>query len=186
MFDFLEKTDKIFGETIGSSPLFKKVYSSPIGNLSLVANECGLVGIWFEGQAYFENGVDKTPLLTTTPILDLTCDLLEQYFAGQQPDVSNLPLSIQGTVFQKKVWQELTKIPSGQTITYKELAEKLNCKSAQAVGGAVGKNPMAILVPCHRVLGSNGSLTGYAGGLDKKSWLLKHERVIMIEEKERQ
>lgn len=159
----------------GRPSLFKRVYASPLGDLSVVANKRGLVGIWFEGQAYFEKGVETTPLLISTSILDQTCDWLDAYFAGQQPDATILPLSVRGTVFQKKAWQELIKIPYGHTTTYKELAEKLNCKSAQAVGGAVGKNPVAILVPCHRVLGSDGSLTGYAGGLDKKTWLLKHE-----------
>lgn len=157
--------------------LFKIIYSSPIGELSLVADEYGLVGIWFVGQTYFERGLAEQPMLAGTDILDQTCNWLDSYFAGQEPDLNSLPLSIRGTEFQKRVWSELVKIPCGQTRTYKALADKLNCKSAQAVGGAVGKNPLSILVPCHRVLGADGSLTGYAGGLDKKIWLLDHEGV---------
>lgn len=157
--------------------LSKMIYSSPIGDLSLVADEVGLVGIWFVGQAYFERGLVEELVLARTAILDQTCDWLDRYFAGEEPDVADLPLSVQGTAFQQKVWAELAGIPYGQTTTYKALADRLNCKSAQAVGGAVGKNPLSILIPCHRVLGGDGSLTGYAGGLDKKIWLLEHEGV---------
>lgn len=181
MFDAFEKRDD---RPAAPLPLFKQLYSSPVGQLSLVADDQGLVGIWFDGQAHFERGIEQVPQLTPSPILDQAGDWLDRYFAGQQPDVTRLPLSVQGTAFQQRVWQALAKIPYGQTTTYKALAEQLNCQSAQAVGGAVGRNPLAILVPCHRVLGSNGQLTGYAGGLDRKSWLLAHERVIMMTEKE--
>lgn len=157
--------------------LFKMIYPSLIGDLSLVADEAGLLGIWFVGQTYFERGLEEEPVFASTPILHRTCNWLDRYFAGQGPELDSLPLSVRGTEFQRRVWSELTKIPYGQTTTYKALAEKLNCKSAQAVGGAVGKNPLSILVPCHRVLGADGSLTGYAGGLDKKIWLLEHEGV---------
>lgn len=157
--------------------LYKFIYPAPIGDLSLVADDQGVLGIWFLGQTYFERGLTTGPILASHPVLDQACDWLDRYFAGQEPDLASLPLSVQGTDFQKRVWAELAKIPYGQTTTYKALADKLNCKSAQAVGGAIGKNPLSILVPCHRVLGADGSLTGYAGGLDKKIWLLEHEGV---------
>lgn len=157
--------------------LFKMIYPSPIGDLSLVADEHGLIGIWLVGQTYFERGLAAEPVLASHPVLEQACDWLDRYFAGQEPELESLPLSVWGTEFQQRVWAELAKIPYGQTTTYKALADKLNCKSAQAVGGAVGKNPLSILVPCHRVLGADGSLTGYAGGLDKKIWLLEHEGV---------
>lgn len=158
---------------------FKIIYPSPIGDLSLVADAEGLLGVWFVGQTYFERGLSGQPKMELSPILEQACDWLNRYFAGQEPGLDNLPLSAQGTDFQKRVWAELAKIPYGQTTTYKALADKLHCKSAQAVGGAVGKNPLSILVPCHRVLGADGSLTGYAGGLDKKIWLLEHEGVSL-------
>lgn len=148
--------------------LFKLIYPSPIGDLSLVVDEVGLVGIWFVGQIYFERGLTAAPVLASHPMLDQACDWLDSYFANQEPDLDSLPLSVQGTGFQKRVWAELAKIHYGQTTTYKTLADQLNCKSAQAVGGAVGKNPLSILIPCHRALGADGSLMGYAGGLDKK------------------
>lgn len=156
---------------------YKKIYKSPLGDLSLVADESGLVGIWFLGQKYFERGLTEAPILANHPFLDLASDFLDAYFSGQQPDPAALPLSAQGTDFQQRVWAYLQTIPYGQTVTYGQLAQELKINSAQAVGGAVGRNPLSILVPCHRVLGSQGQLTGYAGGLNKKIWLLEHEGV---------
>lgn len=154
----------------------KQIYSSPIGDLSLVASDSGIVGVWFLGQAHFERGLTGELVEADNPMLAQAVDWLDSYFAGLQPDLAGLPLAATGTKFQQRVWAELAKIPYGQTTTYKALAEKLNCRSAQAIGGAVGRNPLSILVPCHRVLGADGSLTGYAGGLDKKIWLLTHEQ----------
>ncbi|MET3558374.1 methylated-DNA-[protein]-cysteine S-methyltransferase [Streptococcus rupicaprae] len=154
---------------------YKQLYPSPIGDLSLVASDLGLLGVWFIGQAHFERGLTGELVLADHPVLAQTVDWLDRYFAGQEPAPTDLPLAVVGTDFQQRVWAELAKIPYGQTTTYKALADKLNCPSAQAVGGAVGRNPLSIIVPCHRVLGADGSLTGYAGGLDKKIWLLEHE-----------
>lgn len=155
--------------------LQKIYYASPIGNLSLVADDQGLIGVWFLGQEHFERGLDTTVRIGTSPCLERTVDWLERYFAGDQPRVNELSLTPRGTVFQQRVWTELLHIPYGQTTTYKRLAQQLGCASAQAIGGAVGKNPIAVIIPCHRVLGSDGRLTGYAGGLERKHWLLSHE-----------
>lgn len=152
--------------------LQKIYYSSPIGDLSLVADEQGLIGAWFLGQVHFERGLAPTAAQGFSPYLDQAVQWLTCYFAGEQPAITGVTLSFRGTPFQQRVWTELLTIPYGQTRTYKQLAEQLGCASAQAIGGAVGKNPLAVLVPCHRVLGSDGRLTGYAGGLERKAWLV--------------
>lgn len=159
--------------------IFKTIYSSPIGDLSLVADAVGLIGVWFVGQHYFEKGLIEEPVFTRTAILDQTCDWLDRYFDGEAVNGLDVPLSISGSPFQRAVWAELQTIPYGQTVTYKELANRLHCGSAQAIGGAVGKNPLSIVVPCHRVVGTTGHLTGYAGGLERKRWLLKHEQALI-------
>lgn len=153
----------------------KTIYQSPLGVMSLVAGDKGLRGTWFEGQKYFERGLDEKPVLGSHPILNSTRLLLDAYFSGEQVDFSDLPLESVGTDFQEKVWALLKEIPHGQTTSYGQLAQQLGLRSSQAVGGAVGRNPFSIIVPCHRVLNQKGQLTGYAGGLDKKIWLLKHE-----------
>lgn len=153
----------------------KNIYQSPLGPMSLVASDGGLRGAWFEGQKYFERGLDEKPVLGSHPILNSTRLLLDAYFSGEQVDFSDLPLEPVGTDFQEKVWALLKEIPHGQTTSYGQLAQQLGLRSSQAVGGAVGRNPFSIIVPCHRVLNQKGQLTGYAGGLDKKIWLLQHE-----------
>ncbi|HFU4459339.1 TPA: methylated-DNA--[protein]-cysteine S-methyltransferase [Streptococcus suis] len=153
----------------------KTIYHSPLGAMSLVATDKGLRGAWFEGQKYFERGLAEPTLLGSHPILDQTSLLLDAYFLGEEVDFSSLPLETIGTEFQEKVWALLKEIPYGQTTSYGQLAQQLGLQSGQAIGGAVGRNPYAIIVPCHRVLNQKGQLTGYAGGLDKKSWLLQHE-----------
>ncbi|CYU42212.1 methylated-DNA--[protein]-cysteine S-methyltransferase [Streptococcus suis] len=155
--------------------LYKQIYHSPLGPMSLIASDKGLRGAWFEGQKYFERGLNEKAILASHPILDQTARLLDKYFSGAQVDFSNLPLEAVGTNFQEHVWQLLKTIPIGQTTTYGQLAQQLGLRSGQAVGGAVGRNPYSIIVPCHRVLNQKGQLTGYAGGLDKKIWLLRHE-----------
>ncbi|HFH9837149.1 TPA: methylated-DNA--[protein]-cysteine S-methyltransferase [Streptococcus suis] len=153
----------------------KTIYPSPLGPMSLVTSDKGLRGVWFEGQKYFEHGLTEEPILGSHPILDQTSILLDVYFSGQEVDFSTLSLEATGTNFQEKVWQLLKNIPHGQTTTYGQLAQQLGVCSGQAIGGAVGRNPFSIIVPCHRVLNQKGQLTGYAGGLDKKMWLLQHE-----------
>ncbi|MGO0052745.1 methylated-DNA--[protein]-cysteine S-methyltransferase [Streptococcus suis] len=153
----------------------KTIYQSPLGPMSLVASDRGLRGAWFEDQKYFERGLNEKAILAPHHILDQTSLLLDAYFSGQDVDFTSLPLEAIGTEFQEKVWALLKEIPHGQTTSYGQLAQQLDIRSGQAVGGAVGRNPYSIIVPCHRVLNQKGQLTGYAGGLDKKIWLLQHE-----------
>ena len=157
-------------------------YHSPMGGILLAGDGNGLTGLWFEGQKYFARHLDKEQEEREIPLFELAKGWLDVYFSGREPDFS-VPLHLMGTAFQKEVWEILRSIPYGHTMTYgeiaKQLAEKrgLSHMSAQAVGGAVGRNPISILVPCHRVVGADGSLTGYAGGIDKKGRLLKLEGV---------
>lgn len=149
-------------------------YISPIGRMMLAANENSLVGLWFYGAKYFADGLEGERTEALTPVLEQTEHWLNIYFSGHEPDFIP-PLELHGSAFRRRVWDELMKIPYGQTASYGELARKLGTKGAQAVGGAVGHNPISIIVPCHRVLGADGSLTGYAGGVDKKIRLLELE-----------
>ena len=158
--------------------LMRSYYPSPLGTISLLADERGLLGCYFVGQKYFENGYRDQAIVEGDSIFlaDATA-WLNAYFAGENPKAEDVDLAPQGTDFQQSVWQVLREIPYGKTMTYGEIAQKIQCASAQAVGGAVGKNPLSVFVPCHRVLGSQGQLTGYAGGLERKRWLLSHEGV---------
>ncbi|HIX68703.1 MAG TPA: methylated-DNA--[protein]-cysteine S-methyltransferase [Candidatus Anaerostipes excrementavium] len=159
-------------------------YHSPLGNILLAADQIGLTGLWFEGQKYFALYLDKEHEEKEVPVLQQTKKWLDIYFSGKEPDFK-LPLHFTGTDFQNEVWEILSAIPYGQTTTYGEIAKQIAAKrglarmSAQAVGGAVGHNEISIIVPCHRVVGSNGSLTGYAGGIDKKIKLLTLEKVSL-------
>lgn len=150
-------------------------YSSPEGEILLAANDNGLTGLWFYGAKYFAADLEDARTEKLTPVLRQTLRWLDTYFSGSEPDFMP-PLELHGSYFRRRVWAELAKIPYGETVTYGEIAKKLGVKSAQAVGGAVGHNPVSIIVPCHRVLGADGSLTGYAGGTDKKARLLELER----------
>lgn len=163
---------------------YTSYYHSPLGDILLAADDIGLTGLWFVGQKYFALYLDQEHVEKETPILKDTKKWLDIYFQGQEPDFQ-LPLHFIGTDFQKEVWEILYAIPYGKTMTYGEIAgiiakqKGLKRMSAQAVGGAVGHNEISIIVPCHRVVGSHGSLTGYAGGIDKKVALLKLEGVSM-------
>ncbi len=157
-------------------------YKSPIGNIVLAADDIGLTGLWFEGQKYFGLYLDKEYEEKDLPIFDDAKRWLDIYFSGKEPQFK-IPLHFLGTDFQNEVWEILYSIPYGKTMTYGEIAKIIAQKrglarmSAQAVGGAVGRNEISIIVPCHRVLGADGNLTGYAGGLDKKIALLKIENI---------
>lgn len=161
-------------------------YQSPLGEIMLAADEVGLTGLWFVGQKYFAQYLDKENEEKEIPVLVDAKRWLDIYFNGSEPDFQ-LPLHFIGTDFQKEVWAILNSIPYGKTMTYGEIADVmaknrgLKRMSAQAVGGAVGRNEISIIVPCHRVVGSNGSLTGYAGGIDKKIELLKLEKAYREE-----
>ena len=157
----------------------KMLYFSPIGTLSLVADEQYLYGIWVQEQKHFERGLgDETiEVVVSHPILDPVIACLDAYFKGKPKDLFDLPLAPIGTDFEKRVWSYLQGIPYGHTVTYGQIAQDLQVASAQAIGGAVGRNPWSILVPCHRVLGKGNRLTGYAAGVEKKAWLLAHEGI---------
>ena len=158
---------------------------SPIGELTLACDETGsLAGLWMEGQKYFLKSLPVQPVpKEDMPVFAQAKDWLRRYFAGERPAISELPLAPVGSAFRQEVWNILCSIPYGEVTTYGELAQELAARrgldrmSAQAVGGAVGHNPISIIIPCHRVVGSSGSLTGYAGGLEKKIRLLTHEGV---------
>lgn len=140
----------------------------------MASDGTALTGLWFDGQKYFAEGLTETSAAKTLPVFDEAMRWLDIYFSGRRPDLTP-PLNLKGTAFRKEVWQLLLQIPYGETTTYGELAAQLAAHrglkqmSAQAVGGAVGHNPISIIVPCHRVVGTGGSLTGYAGGL-AKNW----------------
>lgn len=152
-------------------------YGSPLGGILLAADETGLTGLWFEGQKYFALHLDRENEEKELPVLKQAKSWLDIYFSGKEPDFK-VPLHFTGSPFQNEVWEILYEIPYGQTTTYGEIAKKrgLAGMSSQAVGGAVAHNEISVIVPCHRVVGANGSLTGYAGGIDKKIALLKLEK----------
>lgn len=157
-------------------------YDSPLGGITLAATGDGLCGLWFDGQKYFGHGLTGEAIEKETPLLLQTRQWLDIYFSGRQPDFCP-PLQPSGTYFQQVVWQILSAIPYGETRTYKEIAMETACRlgrphmAAQAVGNAIGHNPISILIPCHRILGSDGSLTGYAGGIPRKQSLLDIEHI---------
>lgn len=153
-------------------------YNSPIGEMLFVSDSEAVFGIWFCNQKYFKNNIDKTVRKDDLIIFINLKKWFDDYFNGLNPKI-DFKLKPQGSEFRKKVWKILCEIPYGETLTYGEIASRISPNmSAQAVGGAVGHNPIAILIPCHRVLGVNGKLTGYAGGLDRKIKLLKLEKIL--------
>ena len=160
--------------------IYTRHYFSPLGGILLAADDTGLTGLWFEGAKYFAAGLPRETEERDTPVLRETRRWLDAYFAGAKPDFMP-PLHPEGSAFRRAVWDMLLHIPYGQTVTYGDIARQLAADpgrgrvSAQSVGGAVGHNPISVLIPCHRVVGSGGSLTGYAGGLEKKLALLQLE-----------
>lgn len=161
-------------------------YQSPLGDILIASNETHIIGLWIEDQKYLGNTMPKEITeKSDVPVLRDCITWLDDYFAGKKPEFSRLPLSPIGGDFKQCVWQILLEIPYGELTTYgtiaKEAAKRMgkDRMSAQAVGGVVGHNPISIIIPCHRVVGANGNLTGYAGGIDKKIKLLEHEGVNM-------
>lgn len=157
-------------------------YDSPIGPLVIASRNDKLIGLWVKGQKYFfSNFKDEVKKSDSDFILMKTKKWLDRYFNGEAPDINELDIEFVGSDFRKSVWKILSKIPYGKVITYSDIASQLaslrNIKkmSAQAIGGAVGHNPISIIIPCHRVVGKNGNLTGYASGIEKKFYLLSLE-----------
>ena len=159
-------------------------YHSPLGMLTMASDGEHLTGLWIEGQKYYAAALKGECKEKNLAIFEQTKRWLDMYFRGEIPDFTP-PLLLEGSPFRQKVWEILRQIPYGQVMTYGEIAGRIAAQmgvekmSAQAVGGAVGHNPVSIIVPCHRVVGSGGSLTGYAGGIDKKVALLTIEKVDM-------
>ena len=158
-------------------------YDAPYGRYVMALEDGALTGLWLKGQKYFPSTLPE-PSGEEAEIFARIRRWLDDYFAGQQPEVSALPLAPKGSDFAQSVWQLLLEIPYGHTVTYGQLAARLAQQrglahmSAQAVGGAVGHNPISLIIPCHRVLGAKNQLTGYAGGLEVKTFLLKLEGVL--------
>lgn len=162
---------------------YKKI-SSPLGEITLRSDEEALTGLWFAADKHYNDKDIAGAALANLPVFAQAENWLQKYFAGAKPEL-DLPLKFIGTDFQLQVWQLLLQIPYGSVLTYGAIAREIAAKkglqrmSAQAVGGAVGRNPLCIVVPCHRVIGTNGSLTGYGGGMARKVALLKLEGVDM-------
>lgn len=155
-------------------------YNSPIGIITMLSDGTNLTNLWIHGQPEVKGKfIEKYDL----DVFDKTRNWLKEYFIGKEPQIK-IPLKLKGTEFRKMVWNYLLQIPYGKTVTYKDIAilvakeKNINKMSAQAIGGAVGHNPISIIVPCHRVIGTNGELTGYAGGIHFKKELLKIEKIL--------
>lgn len=154
-------------------------YLSPVGELLIAASDGVLTGVWMEGQRFYANTLPPSDAKSEDDaVLQAAKNYLAAYFSGEKPSLGTLALAPAGTAFQKKVWRLLCDIPYGETVTYGTLAERMGGSrcSARSIGMAVSRNPIAILLPCHRVLGKNGGLTGYAGGIERKAWLLRFEK----------
>jgi methylated-DNA-[protein]-cysteine S-methyltransferase len=165
--------------------LYTTTYDSPVGKLTIASDGKALTGLWLEDQKYFgDTLIGEVEPNDTLPLFKKTKKWLDRYFTGKKPAIDELPLNPRGTPFRKEVWEALCQIPYGKTVTYMDLAKAISARrkdgrtSARAVGGAVGHNPISVIIPCHRVVGSDGSLTGYSGGLDRKHFLLKLEGAL--------
>ena len=158
-------------------------YISPLGSITLASDGNALIGLWFDGQKHFGTTLGNEYEEKTLPVFDQTAAWLDIYFSGGIPDFTP-DIHLNGTDFRKDVWDILLTIPYGKTMTYGEIAAMIAHKrgvpsiSAQAIGGAIGRNPISIIVPCHRIMGANDNLTGYAGGIERKAALLKIEGIL--------
>ncbi len=158
-------------------------YDSPLGGITMACNGDALTGLWFDGQKYFAATLTSEHEEKNSPLFDLADRWLDLYFSGSDPGFLP-PISVKTTAFRRIVWKILLTIPYGETRTYKEIAQLvseergLSQMSAQAVGGAIAHNAISLIIPCHRVLGTDGSMTGYAGGIERKIWLLEKEKMI--------
>ena len=156
-------------------------YDSPLGGVTMASDGEALTGLWFDGQRYFADGLSAELEEKELPVFALADRWLNIYFSGREPDFTP-PLRLSGTPFRRAVWEVLLAVPYGQTVTYAQVAEAAAKRlgrprsSARAAGGAVGRNPVSLIVPCHRVVGCGGALTGYAGGTDRKRRLLALEQ----------
>ncbi|MFC0308180.1 methylated-DNA--[protein]-cysteine S-methyltransferase [Gallibacterium trehalosifermentans] len=160
-------------------PIFLSVMDSPVGKLQLLAQQHHLIGVLFERE---HQGQHHWIICDDHPVLCQTEQALNRYFSGEPHAFHQLPLKLLGTPFQQAVWQQLLQIPFGHTATYAEIADRIgNAKAIRAVGGAVGRNPISIIVPCHRILGKQRQLTGFGGGLPAKRYLLQHEKIHFID-----
>lgn len=180
MAGFVDPMGKVRGQY--GNVHYTSEYRSPLGRITMASDGEGLTGLWFEGQKYFAATLRGKREERNLPVFEETRVWLDCYFGGREPGF--IPaLRLDGTPFRLAVWEVLREIPYGEVVTYKDVAGEIARRrgmrgmSAQAVGGAVGHNPVSIIVPCHRVVGSDGSLTGYAGGIDKKVQLLALEGV---------
>ena len=159
-------------------------YDSPLGMMTMSSEEDSLTGLWFDGQRHYGNILSGNETEKLLPIFEKTAEWLDIYFSGKEPDFFP-PVCVKGTPFRRRVCEIMRTIPYGKTMTYGEIAQILAREkgiermAAQAVGNAVGYNPISIIIPCHRVLGANGNLTGYGGGIERKVRLLKLEKVDM-------
>ena len=165
---------------------YKTTYTSPVGLITLACDGDNIIGLWNEGQKYHGSNISAEMIIKDDlPVFEATKKWLDRYFAGKNPAISELPLAPIGGEFRQIVWNILCQIPYGEVMTYGHIAKMVAAKrnketmSSQAVGGAVGHNPISIIIPCHRVVGTNGSLTGYAGGVNMKVKLLELEGVDM-------
>ncbi len=164
----------ISGTRVEPAMDFTHHYLSPLGGITIASDGDGLTGLWFDGQKHFAQGLEARHTEKMLPVFEQTERWLDLYFSGRQPDFTP-PLRLRGTAFRRAVWQTLMTVPFGQTVTYGQIAKKMGCPSARAVGGAAGHNPVSLIVPCHRAVGADGNLTGYAGGVARKLWLLTME-----------
>jgi len=162
------------------------MYPSPLGKITLACDGDDLVGLWLEGQKHHGDTIPESMTENDDmPVFDAVRKWLDRYFAGERPSISELPLAPIGNEFRQTVWNILCEIPYGETVTYGYVSKKAAARmhkermSCQAVGGAVSRNPISVIIPCHRVVGSDGSLTGYAGGIDAKVKLLELEGADM-------